>query len=71
LSKHYAYTYALGVRDKRAIPAGVQDLCRKLKEQLEELSIELTVDPALPNEEVRRRGQLLEQLKAQLAELSS
>ncbi|NJM10313.1 MAG: hypothetical protein HC883_05500 [Bdellovibrionaceae bacterium] len=59
------------MRDKRTIPSGVQDLCRKLKVQLEELSLELTHQPTLPNEEVVRRSQLLERLKAQLAELSS
>ncbi len=57
------------MREKRPlIHAGVQDLCRKLKEQLEELAV--TIENNLPKEEVQRRTQLLEQLKQQLSELS-
>ena len=57
------------MKDKRAtLHSGVQDLCRKLKEQLEELNI--TIDQSLPKEEVARRTKLMEQLKQQLAELS-
>lgn len=57
------------MKDKRpAIHSGVQDLCRKLKEQLEELAV--TIENKLPKEDVARRTQLLEQLKQQLAELS-
>jgi uncharacterized membrane protein YccC len=52
--------------------AGVQELCRKLKDQLEELEQELIPkDAHLALEEVARRTQLIERLKAQLSELSS
>jgi hypothetical protein len=68
LSKSVASSYALGVKDKPQIPTGVQDLCRRLKEQLEELAIAVE-DPA-PKEEKSRRIKLMEQLKQQLAELS-
>lgn len=57
------------MKDKRPlVHAGVQDLCRKLAEQLEELSVE--IENKLPKEELARRTKLLEQLKEQLAELS-
>lgn len=57
------------MKDKRpTLHSGVQDLCRKLKEQLEELNI--TIDQSLPKEEVARRTKLLEQLKQQLSELT-
>ena len=57
------------MKDKRpTLHSGVQDLCRKLKEQLEELNI--TIDQSLPKEEVARRLKLLEQLKQQLSELT-
>jgi hypothetical protein len=50
---------------------GVRDLCRKLKDQLEELSLELSKDTKLAEEDVARRAQLLEKLKVQLSELST
>lgn len=57
------------MKDKRTtIHAGVQDLCRKLKDQLEELAV--TIENTLPKEELARRTKLMEQLKQQLAELS-
>jgi hypothetical protein len=57
------------MKDKRTtIHAGVQDLCRKLKDQLEELAV--TIESTLPKEELARRTKLMEQLKQQLAELS-
>jgi hypothetical protein len=46
----------------------VQQLCRKLKIQLEELAV--TLERELPVEEQSRRSKLMEQLKQQLAELS-
>lgn len=46
---------------------GVQELCRKLKGQLDELSI--VVAPK-PKEDDLRRRKLMEELKRQLAELS-
>ena len=46
----------------------VEDLCRKLKLQLEELAIE--IDPTPKLEEKDRRSKMMEQLKQQLAELS-
>lgn len=48
----------------------VQDLCRKLKIQLDELAVTLVEPSTLPNEEKSRRSKLMEQLKEQLAELS-
>jgi len=48
--------------------SGVQELCRKLKIQLDELAV--TLDQTLPVEEKQRRTKLMEQLKQQLAELS-
>lgn len=48
----------------------VQDLCRKLKIQLDELAVTLVEPSPLPNEEKTRRSELMEQLKEQLAELS-
>lgn len=48
--------------------AGVQELCRRLKLQLEELSV--VVEPK-PDEDQIRRVQLMEQLKKQLADLST
>jgi len=47
----------------------VQELCRKLKIQLDELAVTLE-EPALPLEEQTRRTKLMEHLKQQLAELS-
>ncbi len=49
--------------------SGVQDLCRKLKVQLDELAVAL-VQQTLPLEEKQRRLELMEQLKRQLEELS-
>jgi hypothetical protein len=48
--------------------SAVQDLCRKLKIQLDELAVVL--DQPMPLEEKSRRTKLMEQLKRQLAELS-
>ena len=57
------------MKDKMAaLPSGVQDICRKLKAQLEEL--EVTLEQSLPIEEKERRTKLLLELKRQLAELS-
>ena len=50
--------------------AGVQDLCRKLKEQLDQLTETIVVDDALSTDEKNRRQELMERLKAQLTELS-
>ncbi len=47
---------------------GVQELCRKLKIQLDELAVE--VDTTLTDEDKARRKKLMEQLKEQLSELS-
>lgn len=52
------------------MPTGVQEICRKLKDQLEELANQLNLENPLVTEEKRRRTQLMEQLKEQLAELS-
>lgn len=49
---------------------GVQDLCRKLKDQLDELSQTMVVDPSINDEEKARRKQLMEKLQDQLKELS-
>ena len=57
------------VREKRAIPNGVQDLCRKLKSQLDDLAA-ILIDTSKDEEEAARREQLMEKLKTQLAELS-
>ena len=59
------------MKDKRQIHPGVKELCRKLKDQLEDLSVELIRDTKLADEEVARRSQLLERLKNQLNELSN
>lgn len=48
---------------------GVQDLCRKLKDQLDQLQ-DIIVDPALSDDEKDRRKELLEKLQGQLKELS-
>lgn len=51
-------------------PAGsVQELCRKLKLQLDELSV--VVEQKLPKEDELRRSKLMEELKRQIAELST
>ncbi len=49
---------------------GVQDICRKLKEQLDTLAETIVADPSVPNEEKERRRELMDKLKKQLAELS-
>jgi hypothetical protein len=56
------------VKPKSERHLGVQDLCRKLKIQLDELAVE--PDQTLSLEEQTRRKALMEQLKKQLAELS-
>jgi hypothetical protein len=56
------------MKNKSETSAGVQELCRKLKLQLEELAV--TIEPK-PNEDESRRLKLMEQLKQQLAELST
>jgi hypothetical protein len=58
------------MKEKNEAPTGVQDICRKLKLQLEELAA--TIERQLPRarEDQSRRNELMEQLKAQLAELS-
>ena len=48
----------------------VQDLCRKLKIQLDELAVTLEEPSKNAQEEKTRRSELMEQLKEQLAELS-
>ncbi|HMN68991.1 MAG TPA: hypothetical protein PKC28_10675 [Bdellovibrionales bacterium] len=55
-------------KDKREIPTGMQDLCRKLKVQLDELAVE--IDTSMSREEQLRRSKLMELLKKQLGELS-
>ena len=71
MSKDSWCTYALGVMSKRNLPSGFQDLCRKLKDQLEELEVEMKAEKAKVGEDIARRGQLMERLKAQLSELSN
>lgn len=56
------------MKHKRDATTGVQELCRKLKLQLEELAVEVAPDPK-PEEERAQRTKLMERLKAQLAEL--
>lgn len=58
------------MKQKSENSTAVQDLCRKLKIQLDELAVTLVETSPLPNEEKNRRSQLMEQLKEQLAELS-
>lgn len=50
--------------------AGVQDLCRKLKLQLDELSVAVVERKKAPSEDEVRRAKLMEELKKQLADLS-
>jgi len=50
--------------------SGVQDLCRKLKLQLDELSVPVVERKKAPSEDEVRRGKLMEELKKQLADLS-
>jgi len=56
------------MKNKNQPSSGVQEICRKLKLQLEELSV--THEPK-PDEDQIRRVKLMEQLKQQLAELST
>jgi hypothetical protein len=56
------------MKQKSESHQGVQELCRKLKIQLDELAVE--VDTTLTDEDKTRRAKLMEQLKEQLAELS-
>lgn len=57
------------MKDKRiTISTGVQELCQKLKLQLDDLAV--TIENTLPAEEKNRRSKLMEQLKQQLADLS-
>ncbi len=56
------------MKNKTDKPEAVKDLCRKLKIQLDELSV--TIDDPLPREEKARRSKLMEQLKEQLEALS-
>ena len=56
------------MKNKSDAATGVQELCRKLKLQLEELAV---VQEPKPKEDEIRRVQLMEQLKQQLAELST
>lgn len=52
--------------------SGVQELCRKLKLQLDDLGVAIDIEStALPAKEKSRRIALMEELKKQLAELSS
>lgn len=55
---------------KTQVHSGVQDLCQKLKIQLDELSA-VIVDQSDSKDEQIRRQELMEQLKQQLADLSS
>ena len=51
--------------------SGVQDLCRKLKMQLDELSVSHVVErKKAPSEDEIRLKKLMEELKKQLADLS-
>lgn len=58
------------MKHKQGCTTLVQDLCRRLKLQLDELAIVEEVDPAPAIEEKNRRLKMMEQLKEQLAELS-
>ena len=59
------------MKEKRNLPAGLNDLCRKLKLQLDELNLEMEAEPDPQDlEEKRRRALLMEQLKQQLTDLS-
>jgi hypothetical protein len=60
------------MKNKSESAAGVQELCRRLKLQLDELSITMdTIEhQKTPSEDDLRREKLMEQLKRQLAELS-
>jgi hypothetical protein len=58
------------MKNKSETASGLQELCRKLKLQLDELNITLEPDTDAREDE-ERRNQLMEQLKRQLAELST
>ena len=59
------------MKDKRTLPAGLDDICRKLKLQLDELKLEMVAEPdPIDAEEKQRRALLMEQLKQQLTDLS-
>lgn len=57
------------MKNKQGRTQLVEDLCRKLKLQLDELAI-IEIDPTPAIEEKDRRTKMMEQLKQQLAELS-
>jgi hypothetical protein len=57
--------------DSKAAAVGVQELCRKLKLQLEELATDIGERKTVADQEdAARRARLMEQLKQQLADLS-
>lgn len=58
------------MKSRSETAAGLQELCRKLKLQLDELAATRDRQPPDPNDELRKR-KLMEQLKRQLAELST
>ena len=51
------------MKQKTENSTAVQDLCRKLKIQLDELAVTLVEPSALPKEERNRRSELMQQLK--------
>ncbi|MBX3021854.1 MAG: hypothetical protein KF799_09280 [Bdellovibrionales bacterium] len=57
------------MKTKSDSASGVQELCRKLKIQLDELAVK--AEPQPPKEDEARLAQLMEQLKRQLADLST
>ncbi len=58
------------MKEKTPGHLGVQDLCRKLKEQLDTLAETIKVDSSISEDEKVRRKELMDRLKRQLAELS-
>lgn len=50
--------------------SGVQDICKKLKQQLDTLSDTIVDDGGMTQEEKARRKDLMEKLKKQLSDLS-
>ncbi len=66
----FSLFYCRIMKNKTEQQNGVQDLCRKLKLQLDGLNFTMNLESALPDEEQARRLLLMEQLKRQLAELS-
>ena len=56
------------MKTKSEAKGAVQDLCKKLKLQLDELS---TIPDVKPKEDEIRLAKLMEQLKQQLADLST